>query len=203
MVDRFISTDAKGNRMPLYYYGNSNIDSKQFLSWYADDPTFNIPFPVSLQASNAHTCDSLVYAYNNTNFFPIDGMGFGNSFDYSGNELPTHKDHNFAFTFAISMRFTYQGYETFNFTGDDDIWVFINNQVALVISCNLKPIFIVKDIGGVHPALSGSLDLTYPSDGCNTNKWGPCVAVPSNGPPLAQGPCACILGLQKGTLEIT
>jgi fibro-slime domain-containing protein len=50
------------------------------------------------------------------------------------------KLHNFFFTTEIHTSFQYQGGETFSFTGDDDVWVFI-------------------DIGGVHPAENASVRL--------------------------------------------
>jgi len=48
---------------------------------------------------------------------------------------------NYAFTTEVKLRFMYQGNEVFSFSGDDDVWVFINDRLAL-------------DIGGLHPRVS-------------------------------------------------
>jgi len=65
-----------------------------------------------------------------------DGAGFGNE----GNA------HNYHFTTEIHTQFKYGGGEKFSFTGDDDVWVFINGKLAI-------------DLGGVHQAEDASVDI--------------------------------------------
>jgi fibro-slime domain-containing protein len=93
-----------------------------------------------------------VFVYDNSAFFPIDGMGFGNG-PSGGFTIPVigipvggGEDHNFLFTTEAHTKFTYKGGEQFTFRGDDDLWVFINDTLAV-------------DLGGVHGALEKAIDL--------------------------------------------
>lgn len=55
-------------------------------------------------------------------------------------------NHNFGFTMKIQATFVYQPGQYFDFYGDDDVWVFINNRLAV-------------DIGGQHAQVAGAVDL--------------------------------------------
>lgn len=54
--------------------------------------------------------------------------------------------HNYGFTMKIQAQFEYVRGQYFEFYGDDDVWVFINNK-------------LVVDIGGQHHQVSGSVKL--------------------------------------------
>jgi fibro-slime domain-containing protein len=83
-----------------------------------------------------------LYQYTNDAFFMLDGKGYGNDLTDPG----AHPNHNFGFTMELHDTFTYQTGLVFNFTGDDDVWAFINGK-------------LVMDIGGVHAALPGTVNL--------------------------------------------
>lgn len=105
----------------------------EFAQWYRDtagvNMTFSVPLPLTETAPGR-------YAFDSAAFFPLDGMGYGNE----------GQPHNFHFTTEIHTTFRYGGGEVFNFNGDDDLWLFINERLAI-------------DLGGLHPALPGSVDL--------------------------------------------
>ena len=63
----------------------------------------------------------------------------------SGWHLDTCK-HNYSYAMAVSASFKYVKGQYFEFRGDDDVWVFINNK-------------LVVDIGGIHEKVEGAVDL--------------------------------------------
>jgi fibro-slime domain-containing protein len=108
--------------------GKANFDQ-----WFRDVAGVNMTLPVTITLVPA---GNGTYTYDNSAFFPIDGQGFGDE----GNT------HNYHFTLELRTQFTYEGGEVFKFTGDDDLFTFINGKLVI-------------DLGGVHGAQSATVDL--------------------------------------------
>lgn len=133
LVNSTLGSDGK----PVYALnsgGTTTTSGKEnFDQWYRDVPGVNESkqhaITLTKQASG-------VYTYANNAFFPIDGELLGNE----------GRSHNYHFTYELNTAFTYEAGQTFSFTGDDDLWVFINGQLVI-------------DLGGVHGALSKSVNL--------------------------------------------
>jgi fibro-slime domain-containing protein len=108
-----------------------------FEQWYHDHiaDNINMRFEIALPLT-PDPRDSTSMVFDNQAFFPIDNQGFGNQ----------GQTHNYSFTTEIHTTFTYKGGESFTFIGDDDVFVYVNNQQVI-------------DLGGIHNAQTGTVNF--------------------------------------------
>ena len=146
----------------LFYPSNGNMeyDSNNFYAYYnnggANDGNFTVYQDTYYRASGSG--NSLAIG-----FFPFDQYNSASSHPNvsinpaNGNYPNPHVNHSFGMTMTAPITMPYNGYiynrETgtytpmdFKFSGDDDMWVFVDGHLVL-------------DVGGIHQPVAGEMNF--------------------------------------------
>jgi fibro-slime domain-containing protein len=136
--------DTSGSRASST--GGSLHTADAFNKWFRDVPGTNLSATVPITLNRVPNTNRYVFddtldpTYQSRGgFFPINGQLYGN-YGSTGK--------NFHFTYVIETEFTFkpnQG-QVFTFTGDDDVFVFIDGKLVI-------------DLGGVHSAVQQTIEL--------------------------------------------
>lgn len=136
----FIPTEGLNQKVPEY---ESLVLRRQNDGSYLFDSTL----PIANDTKN-----KMLYNANAENggedrggFFPLDNLGLKETTVTQFDEEP-HTPHNYHFTLRSGGTFVYRDGLYFDFTGDDDVYLFINNQLVL-------------DLGGAHAAAQKRISL--------------------------------------------
>lgn len=131
VVTGMVSSTLNASGLPDYVGSGGATNATNFAKWYQDSPGYNISAPFSLSLTEISPG---IFSYSNSSFFPIDGDLYGNQ----------GRTHNYHFTLHLEGQTSFKPTDIFQFTGDDDLWIYIDGKLAI-------------DLGGVHAAASKTI----------------------------------------------
>ena len=140
------TVDATTGQIKCPVWGGNDVtsikDASSFNSWYRNVDGVNVmlekEIPLTPLASDPNT---LVFDSGTSGFFPLEpSEGWADGRDADG------VSRNFLFTSEAHLKFIYKPGQVFSFSGDDDLWIYVNGVIAL-------------DIGSKHAVWEGTIDF--------------------------------------------
>ncbi|HQK16255.1 MAG TPA: DUF4215 domain-containing protein [Polyangiaceae bacterium] len=132
---------GEGNIVGPCPYGPQTSSKAAFDQWYRNDPSVNKTEVAKIVLTRQPNGS---YFFPDAAFFPLDGKGW-----VAAGAENASGGHNFGFTSELRTWFEFKGGESLEFSGDDDVWVFINRT-------------LVVDLGGLHSQRPGDVTLDGP-----------------------------------------
>ncbi|KPK16641.1 MAG: hypothetical protein AMJ62_04650 [Myxococcales bacterium SG8_38] len=145
--------------------------AESFAQWYRTSPTLD---PAgNLEIVGELTLGSVGenrYQFSSNAFFPLDDPALS---PFTWPSEPTYGEtrfvpnvggasRNFGFATEVRYFFVYRGDEVLTFSGDDDLWVFVDG-------------FLCLDVGGLHPSQTDVMSFSNPN-AANSSKQDGIVA---------------------------
>ncbi|HEY0469290.1 MAG TPA: fibro-slime domain-containing protein [Polyangiaceae bacterium] len=130
-----------------------------FAQWYTDvaGTNLSVPYTLNLTLTDTPTATySNLGAANSTAFDPLAGAGWVGKGDETASGCNSGETTNVSFSTETHFVFEYKGGERFDFSGDDDTWVFVNKKLTV-------------DLGGLHGKQTGYFILDADIDGAGTD----------------------------------
>ena len=138
-----------------------------FAQWYTDvaGTNLSIPYTLNLTLTDTPTATySNLGDANSTAFNPLAGLGWVAKGDETASQVSvpavaacgSSETSNVSFSTETHFVFEYKGGERFDFSGDDDTWVFVNKILTV-------------DLGGLHGKQTGYFILDADTDGAGTD----------------------------------
>ncbi|MCS6901217.1 MAG: fibro-slime domain-containing protein [Myxococcales bacterium] len=136
-------------RKPVFAAGGktpSTTGESAFQQWFEDVPGVNLgtSLDLSLQPGPGGT-----FFFDTNAFFPIDNKLFAaqaNDPDKGPFKSEDGQVRNYHFTYELHTTFRYDPGNVFTFRGDDDVFVYINDRLAV-------------NLGGIHVPMQGKINL--------------------------------------------